>query len=266
MDYLTKPIELMELGRTIQRALKRREGHIGRRQLDQHIKEEVAKRTAEFQRERTRLERVSVATLEVLINALEAKDPYLRGHSARVADLSATIAAHLGLPVDEIDQVRLAGRLHDIGKIGTREDVMNKQGPLTPEEYDHIKHHVVIGSQILAPLDHLGPVIDTVRSHHERWDGTGYPDGRRGEEIPLMGRIVGAAEVWDALSTSRPYQEKLTAEQALRRLSELVGTVLDPKVFAALSEVVNRRRSLVFLTDGKEGPHEMREWGMESAP
>jgi HD-GYP domain-containing protein (c-di-GMP phosphodiesterase class II) len=143
---------------------------------------------------------------------------------------------------------------------------MNKQGPLTPEEYEHIKQHVVIGSQILAPLDHLGPVIDTVRSHHERWDGTGYPDGRRGEEIPLMGRIVGAAEVWDALSTSRPYQEKLTAEQALQRLGELVGTVLDPKVFAALSEVVNRRRSLVFLIDGKEGPHEMREWGMESAP
>lgn len=81
-----------------------------------------------------------------------------------------------------------------------------------------------------------------------------------------MGRIVGAAEVWDALSTSRPYQEKLTAEQALQRLGELVGTVLDPKVFAALSEVVNRRRSLVFLVDGKEGPHEMREWGMESAP
>jgi len=263
MDYLTKPIELTELGRTIQRALKRRESLIGRRQLDHHIKEEVAKRTAEFQRERARLERVSVATLEVLINALEAKDPYLRGHSARVADLSATIAAQLGLPDDEIDQVRLAGRLHDIGKIGTREDVMNKQGPLTPEEYEHIKQHVVIGSQILAPLDHLGPVIDTVRSHHERWDGTGYPDGRRGEEIPLLGRIVGAAEVWDALSTSRPYQEKLNVEQALQRLGELGGTVLDPKVFAALAEVVNRRRSLVFLVDGRDVPHEIRELGVE---
>ncbi|MGH7537027.1 MAG: HD domain-containing phosphohydrolase, partial [Gemmatimonadales bacterium] len=196
LDYLTKPIELLELGRTIQRALKRRDMLIGKRQLDQHIKEEVARRTAEFQRERARLERVSVATLEVLINTLEAKDPYLRGHSARVADLAATIAAQYGLPDDEIEQVRLAGRLHDIGKIGTREDVMNKHGPLTPEEHDHIKQHVVIGSQILAPLEHLGPVIDAVRSHHERWDGTGYPDGRRGEEIPLLGRLLGAAEVW----------------------------------------------------------------------
>jgi putative nucleotidyltransferase with HDIG domain len=115
-----------------------------------------------------------------------------------VADLSATIAAEMSLPDDEIENIRLAGRLHDIGKIGTREDVQNKHGPLTPEEYDHIKQHVVIGSQILSPLQHLGPIIDVVRSHHERWDGTGYPDGRRADEIPLAARIIGAAEVWDA--------------------------------------------------------------------
>ena len=264
LDYLTKPVELLELGRTIQRALKRREMLIGRRELDQHIKEEVARRTDAFQRERARLERVSVATLEVLINALEAKDPYLRGHSARVADLAATIAAQMGLPDDEIEQIRLAGRLHDIGKIGTREDIMNKNGPLTSEEHDHIKQHVVIGSQILAPLEHLGPVIDIVRSHHERWDGSGYPDGRHGEDIPVGGRVIGAAEVWDALSTSRPYQEKMTPEQALRRMSELSGTVLDPGVYAALESAVKRRRSLVFLVDGKESEHEMREWEVEN--
>ncbi len=264
LDYLTKPVELLELGRTIQRALKRRESLIGRRQLDQHIKQEVERRTEEFQRERARLERVSVATLEVLINALEAKDPYLRGHSARVADLSATIASQMGLADDEIEQIRLAGRLHDIGKIGTREDIMNKHGPLTPEEYDHIKQHVVIGSQILAPLEHLGPIIDIVRSHHERWDGSGYPDGRRGEDIPTGGRVIGAAEVWDALSTSRPYQEKMSSEQALRRMGELVGTVLDPAVYAALESAVKRRQSLVFLIDGKDMPHEMREWGDET--
>jgi putative two-component system response regulator len=265
LDYLTKPVELLELGRTIQRALKRREMMIGRRELDQHIKEEVERRTQEFQRERARLERISVATLEVLINALEAKDPYLRGHSARVADLSATLAAEMSLADDEIEQIRLAGRLHDIGKIGTREDIQNKHGRLTPEEYEHIKQHVVIGSQILGPLQHLGPIIDVVRGHHERWDGSGYPDGRRGDEIPLAARIIGAAEVWDALSTSRPYQEKLTADQALRRMGELSGSVLDPAVFAALSEVVKRRRSLTFLIDGEGAPHEIREWGVESA-
>src|SRR5512146_998045 len=126
VDYLTKPLELEDLGRTVQRAVQRRELVIGQRTLNQQIKEEVARRTAELQRERARLERVSVATLEVLVAALEAKDPYFLGHSARVADFSATLAARMGLPDDDVEQVRLAGRLHDIGRIGTREDIVNK--------------------------------------------------------------------------------------------------------------------------------------------
>jgi putative two-component system response regulator len=264
LDYLTKPFELEELTRTIQRALRRREMLIAQRQLDRQLKEEVARRTAEFAVERGRLERVSVATLEVLVNALESKDEHLRGHSARVADLAATLAAQLGLPDDEIELGRLAGRLHDIGKIGIRDEVVNKPGPLTPEEYEHVKQHVVIGAQILAPLEHLGSVIDIVRSHHERWDGDGYPDGRAGEEIPLLGRIVGVAEVWDALSSSRPYRNSLGPMQALSRMEELAGTALDPRVCAALTDVVTRRRSLVFLVDDQETPPEMREWGMDA--
>ncbi|HXF95291.1 MAG TPA: HD domain-containing phosphohydrolase [Gemmatimonadales bacterium] len=250
MDYLTKPIELADLGRAVQRALRRREMMMENRQLSQWLKEEVTTRTAELHRERMRLERIATATLEALVNALEAKDPYLRGHSARVADLSATIAGQLGLSDEEVEQVRVAGRLHDIGKIGTRESVMNKQGPLTPEEYEHVKQHVIIGSQILSPLHHLGPIISYVRSHHERWDGTGYPDGLSGEAIPIGARIIGAAEVYDALSTSRPYQERLAPEDAVRRMAELSGTALDPRVYEALATVVGRRRTLVFLDEG----------------
>jgi putative nucleotidyltransferase with HDIG domain len=220
------------------------------RQLNQWLKEEVTTRTAELQRERMRLERISTATLEALVNALEAKDPYLRGHSARVADLSATVAAEAGLSDEQVEEVRVAGRLHDIGKIGTREAVMAKQGPLTPEEYEHVKQHVIIGSQILAPLNHLGPIIGYVRSHHERWDGTGYPDGLVGEAVPIGGRLICAAEVYDALSTSRPYQEKLGPDEAVARMAEMSGTVLDPKVFEALRAVVARRRTLVFLDEG----------------
>ena len=249
MDYLTKPIELADLGRAVQRALKRREMLLENRQLNQWLKEEVSTRTAELQRERMKLERLSVATLEALVNALEAKDPYMRGHSARVADLSATIAHEMGIPEEEIEHVRVAGRLHDIGKIGTRESVLNKQGALTPEEFEHVKQHVIIGSQILAPLSHLGDIIPAVRHHHERWDGTGYPDGLRGEEIPMGARVIGAAEVFDALSTSRAYQEKLSPEKAVDRLADLSGTVVDPKVFEALQSVVSRRRTLVFLDD-----------------
>ena len=250
MDYLTKPIELADLGRAVQRALKRREMLSENRQLNQWLKEEVTTRTAELHRERMKLERLSIATLEALVNALEAKDPYMRGHSARVADLSATIAHQLGLPDEEVEHVRVAGRLHDIGKIGTRESVLNKQGALTPDEFEHVKQHVIIGSQILAPLSHLGDIMPPVRHHHERWDGTGYPDGLRGEEIPLAARIIGAAEVFDALSTSRAYQEKMAAEKAIERIADLAGTVLDPKVHEALATVVARRRTLVFLDEG----------------
>ena len=254
MDYLTKPVELADLGRAVQRALRRREMQLENRQLSSWLKEEVTTRTAELHRERMRLERISTATLEALVNALEAKDPYLRGHSARVADLSATIASQMELSDEEVEQVRVAGRLHDIGKIGTRESVMEKQGPLTPEEYDHVKQHVIIGSQILAPLHHLGSVINHVRSHHERWNGSGYPDGLKGEDIPLGARVIGAAEVFDALTTSRPYQDKLTPEQAIEHIAQLSGTVLDPKVYEALATVVLRRGTLVFLDDSGAEP------------
>lgn len=249
MDYLTKPIELADLGRAVQRALKRREMLGENRQLNQWLKEEVSTRTAELQRERGKLERLSIATLEALVNALEAKDPYMRGHSARVADLSATIAHQLGLADEDLEHVRVAGRLHDIGKIGTRESVLNKQGALTPDEFEHVKQHVVIGSQILAPLSHLGDIIPAVRHHHERWDGTGYPDGLRGEEIPIGARIIGAAEVFDALSTSRAYQEKMSPENAVERIADLSGTVLDPQVVEALSAIVAKRHTLVFLDE-----------------
>ena len=253
MDYLTKPIELADLARAVQRAIKRREMQLESRHLNQWLKEEVTTRTAELHREQHRMERISTATLEALVNALEAKDPYLRGHSARVADLSANIATELGLNEEEVDRVRMAGRLHDLGKIGTRDAVVNKEGPITAEEFEHVKQHVIIGAQILAPLVHLGAVVSMVKSHHERYDGTGYPDGLQGEEIPLGGRIIGAAEVYDALTTARPYQEKMTPERAVERMADLSGTVLDTRVYDALVRIVGRRQTLVFL-DEDGGP------------
>jgi putative nucleotidyltransferase with HDIG domain len=253
LDYLTKPIELADLGRAVQRALKRREMQLENRHLNQWLKEEVTTRTAELQRERHRLERVSTATLEVLVNALEAKDPYLRGHSARVADLSANIATEMGLSEEDVERVRMAGRLHDLGKIGTRDAVVNKEGPLTADEFEHVKQHVIIGAQILAPLVHLGDIVAMVKSHHERFDGSGYPDGLRGEDVPMGGRIIAVAEVYDALTTARPYQEKMTPEHAVERMADLSGTVLDPRVYAALVRLVGRRQTLVFL-DEDAGP------------
>ena len=249
LDYLIKPVDLAHLGRAIENALQKRDARLEGRQLHNRLRDEVALRVAEMRLVQENQERISVATLDALVNALEAKDPYLRGHSARVADLSAGVAAQLGCDDELIEAVRTAGRLHDIGKIGIREEILNKQGPLTDEEYEHVKQHVLVGSQILAPLVHLEEVITYVRSHHERWDGFGYPDRLSGEQIPLGGRVIAAAEIYDALTTSRPYQEKMVPELAIDRMRDLVGTVIDPTVHRALEAVVLQRQALVFLDD-----------------
>jgi putative two-component system response regulator len=250
-DYLIKPIDLGHLGRAIHHALQRRHTLLEGQQINQWLKEEVTARVTERRLEQANQERISVATLEALVNALEAKDPYLRGHSARVADLSAMVAAEAGCSDEDVETIRTGGRLHDIGKIGIREEILNKQGPLTEEEYDHVKQHVTVGSQILAPLVHLGSVIGYVRSHHERWDGTGYPDRLQGEAIPLGARIIGSVEIYDALTTSRPYQEKMPPEMAVEHMRDLIGTVIDPNVHRALEAVVARRQTLVFLDDAR---------------
>jgi putative two-component system response regulator len=251
LDYLIKPIDLSHLGRAVRRGLERRHSLLEGQQLTQWLKEEVALRVAERRLEQATQERISVATLEALVNALEAKDPYLRGHSARVADLSASVAAHLGRPDEEIEAIRTAGRLHDIGKIGIREEILNKHGPLSDEEYEHVKQHVLVGSQILAPLVHLRDVITFVRSHHERWDGYGYPDKLAGESIPLGARIIGTVEIYDALTTARPYQEKMEPDMAVERMRDLIGTAIDPAIHEALEAVVSRRQALVFLDDAQ---------------
>jgi putative two-component system response regulator len=249
LDYLIKPIDLTHLGRAINHALQRRNSLLEGQQMNRWLQEEVALKVAERRLEQANQERISIATLEALVNALEAKDPYLRGHSARVADLSATVAAEMECSDELVESVRTGGRLHDIGKIGIREDVLNKQGPLTDDEYEHVKQHVLVGSQILAPLVHLKDVIAFVRSHHERWDGFGYPDRVAGEAIPLGARIIGAVEIYDALTTARPYQEKMPPEVAIERMRDLIGTVLDPLVHGALEGVVARRQALVYLDD-----------------
>ena len=162
MDYLMKPVELADLEVAIERALHKRALLIEQRRVERMIREEVAQRTEELEREKEALRDLTVSVAETLINAMEVKDVYLRGHSQRVAELAASIAEELGMSPDAVEQVRLAGRLHDVGKIGTREAVLNKPGALTPEEFAHVKEHVRIGMEILAPLRHLG------RSAHVR--------------------------------------------------------------------------------------------------
>ena len=249
MDYLMKPIELSDLQQAIERVLHRRELAIEQRNVERLIREEVALRTAELEREKLALRALTIDVVEALVNALEAKDVYLRGHSQRVAHLAAAIAQDMSLDEDTVEEIRLAGRLHDVGKIGIRESVLNKPGRLTPEEFDHVRGHVRISVDILTPLRHLGQAVVYVHDHHEHWDGAGYPRGLAGENISLGGRILCAADAFDALTSVRSYRGALSPEATIDFLAAHSGTLLDPTVFDVLSTVVRRGRALVFIDD-----------------
>lgn len=248
-DYLVKPVEPLELHEALQRALHRRGLQIAQRRAEAIIRQEVAARTEELDRERMALRSLTVGVAGALINAMEAKDAYLRGHSQRLAELAASIANEMQLDVDTIEAVRLAGRLADVGKIGVRESVLNKPDTLTAEEYEHVKDHVRISMEILAPLKHLGVTLDYVQDHHEHFDGTGYPRGLTGAEASLGGRILHMADAFVALTSRRAYRDSMTQEETIAHLAASAGRRFDPDIFDALRRVVQHRQSLVFIDD-----------------
>jgi putative two-component system response regulator len=240
-DYLIKPVELADLQQAVDRALTKRSDLMERRRLDKLIREEVALRTVELEREKEALRLMSVSIAETLINAMEAKDLYLRGHSQRVAELCAQLAEDLELDESVVEDLRLAGRLHDVGKIGIREEVLNKPGRLTAEEFQHVKRHVQIGLDILAPLIHIKVPLTYIEHHHEHWNGAGYPHGLAGEKIALGGRILCVADTFDALTSKRAYRDPLSPLATIEHLKVDVGRQFDPTVFEALVRVVTRR-------------------------
>lgn len=238
-DYLTKPVELPDLQAAVEHALIRRTKTMERRTVDRLIREAVSARTAELEQEKQALRNLTVSVAETLVNAMEAKDVYLRGHSQRVSELAAAMGQACGLTSDEIDVLRVAGRLHDIGKIGIRESVLNKAGTLTTAEFEHVKGHVRIGLEILSPLGHLGDTLAFIHDHHEHWDGGGYPRGKAGNDITVGGRILTAADAFDALTSQRAYREPMTAMATLSYLKTESGQLLEPRMYDALVSVVH---------------------------
>lgn len=168
-----------------------------------------------------------------LVSTLDAKDPYTRGHSERVALVARRIGAHLGLPEEDLRDIYLSGLLHDIGKIGVDDQILRKSGELTREEFEQVKRHPVIGYNILAGLRNLRAILPGVRHHHESFAGTGYPDGLRGEQIPLMARIIAVADSYDAMSSDRPYRPGLKLDKLETILRDGAGYQWDPRVIAA---------------------------------
>jgi len=229
MDYLTKPFHLEEVRARVGQALEKRRLVLENRDYQESLQEKVSAQAR-------RLEELFLASIQSLAEALEVKDPYTRGHSIRVSEYSVVIARELGLDAEMQRQVGLGGHVHDIGKIGVREDVLNKPGKLTDAEYEHIMSHPVVGWRILAPLLSETPAaLNIVRSHHERYDGRGIPDRLVGTEIPLEARIAAAADAFDAMTSDRPYRpDGLSVADAIREIVRCSGTQFDPTVVAAV--------------------------------
>jgi putative nucleotidyltransferase with HDIG domain len=185
-----------------------------------------------------RLRRASLSFATALVATLDARDQYTAGHSAAVAIYARDIAERMGLPDDQRELVHLCGLVHDIGKIGLPAGLLEKPGPLTLEERRQMEQHSEIGERILRNVDDYSEIADIVRSHHERIDGMGYPDGIHGEEIPLLARIIGVADAYDAMTSDRPYREALPSRVARMRLAQAVGTQFDTAVVAAFEAIL----------------------------
>jgi putative nucleotidyltransferase with HDIG domain len=208
-----------------------------------HMSRELASYDRENKRLIEALERGYLDTIRSLASAIDAKDPYTRGHSERVATLSVEIGRELGLEGAELTALEYGGILHDIGKIGVPEQVLRKPGRLTPEERTLVKSHAPVGAEIVEGIAFLHAAEPAIRHHHERWDGGGYPDGLSGEAIPLVARIVNAADTWDACTSERPYQRAYSAPEVISILASLRGTQIDPRVHDAILKVVERKQA-----------------------
>lgn len=180
------------------------------------------------------------ALVESLTAALEAKDGYTSGHSMRVSALAVKIARRMRLPESRVEIVEYAGMLHDIGKIGIKDELLNKASPLTSDDFNTIRSHVVKGAEIVAPAEFLSGVAEIIKCHHERYDGRGYPSGLAGDAIPVEARILAVADAFDAMISDRPYRKGLGEDEAVRRLVAAAGTQFDPAVVRACLEVLGK--------------------------
>ena len=179
-----------------------------------------------------------MGTVRALANAIDARDPYTERHSERVAELSVVMARRLGLDEDEVEYIRVAGLLHDVGKIGIREAILGKPGRLDDQEFREMQSHPVKGTKILGAVDvaRFRRMLPWMKYHHEKYSARGYPEGLHGEEIPLPARIIAVADTYDAMTSDRPYRKGLPHERAIQELKDYAGEQFDPKVVEAFLE------------------------------
>ena len=208
-----------------------------------------------------RMHRSYLSTITSLDRAVEAKDPYTSGHTERVARIALILAKQLGFDETQLRAIEVGAIIHDIGKVGIKDEILLKPGPLTPEETREMRRHPELSSYIVADLELPAVVKQMVRSHHERYDGAGYPDGLAGEEIPLAGRLLSVADAFDAMTSDRPYREAMPPEAARREVQEMAGTQFCPRVAAALMDALDNDPEMraIFATEETEPPRPEHE-------
>lgn len=231
-DFVLKPYYPKVLKKRVEKAVKMFH-------LQENLQSEVEKQTAEAERQRKIAESTLTHVVDALICTIEAKDYYTKGHSVRVSNYSEILANEIGITGKENKEIARAGALHDIGKISVPVKLLTKDGKLSDNEFERIKAHTVAGDVILTSIAELGVASDVARHHHERWDGSGYPDGLKGEEISLASRIVAIADAFDVMSQGRIYQKPLPLQTAIDELRRCSGTQFDPyltEIFIKLIE------------------------------
>lgn len=254
-DFIVKPINVEKLFLLVRKGLELRSLALFHRRIMQGLKEQVSflqkqnnllvQRIEDSAKNLTRLyedlRQTYMRTIKVLAQAIDAKDHYTHSHSENVAKCAVAIAAELNLPLSEIELLRDACELHDLGKIGVNDAVLSKPSALTPEEWEQIKRHPVTGAQILEPLTFLNGAVELIRQHHEHFDGSGYPEGRNGEHILLGARILHLADAYEAMRSQRSYRKiPLTKEEAVMEIKRNKGTQFDPEVVDAFLRIADQ--------------------------
>ncbi len=239
-DFIMRPIDAAKARFRVRVAMEKHSRRLEERAYMVALEERVSYRTEEVLHNRERIKTQFINTIRALEKALQAKSVYTEGHSRRVAEKAVEVARSMGVPRDQMRHIELGALFHDIGKIGIRDDVLNKAGRLTDSEYEHMKLHPIVAEQILSPIEELRPIVDIVKHEHERWDGAGYPDGLRATQIPLGARLIAIADAWDSMVFDRVYRKALTHDAALAEIEKNAGSQFDPdcvRVFCRLERV-----------------------------